>query len=58
MSDDEVEREFVRVEADPGSTRVYVLTIGWPHPHTPASSWVLAAHVNNIYLPVRQGDKY
>lgn len=51
MSDDEIEREFVRVTALPGFTRIYVRIIDWPSPHTPVSSWVLAAEVDALPEP-------
>jgi hypothetical protein len=40
MEEDELRREFIRVDSDTRGRRISVCTIEWPGPGTPVSTWL------------------
>lgn len=43
MDDHELVQRFIKIELEAGTINVLVCKIGWSGPHTPESTWELAA---------------
>jgi hypothetical protein len=46
MHDYELIRNFIKIEPEAGGINLFVCKIGWSGPHTPTSTWELAATLN------------